>query len=673
MHPRLPISFVTLLVVFSHAAAQPTLPKPMADSLWAAWQDQTLPDTVRLSALSDYAWDGYLFSQPDSTYHYARLAFDFAQSRGLKARMAYALHAQSMSWFMKGNYIKAMEHSQRAVDLAGMIGDDRATVICLGGMANILSYRGDYSKALDIYMRQLRIYGSSGDRRGGATTELNIGALLDMQELIPEAMAHYQRALGYFEGTGDKRQTANALHNIGSLYKRGDLNSQGSGLALALDHYQRALALYQEIGESAGIASTVHNLGTIFQRQGDTQQALDHLNRALKIWEEVGDDQGISSTKRNIGEIYNQQQDHRTAITWCEESLRLTEATGSLAGRKEACSCLYHAWKGLGNGNRALEYHEQMLVLQDSLKNDETAKKLQQMEFAQTMLQDSIARAEEARLVRETHAAEVHRKDRTRNTLLGGGFMILLLAGGLWSRLRYIRRAKAVIEREKDRSESLLLNILPAEIAAELKEKGRADARDFDMVSILFTDFKDFTEASARLGAKELVAEINTCFEAFDRIMGEYGIEKIKTIGDAYMAAGGLPVPTAGSVKNTVLAALEMQAFIARRERENEAAGRPAFEMRVGIHTGPVVAGIVGVKKFAYDIWGDTVNTASRMESCGEVGMVNISRATYDLVKDEPDLHFIARGMASIKGKGDMEMFFVDKVSEQKLREEVMM
>lgn len=163
------------------------------------------------------------------------------------------------------------------------------------------------------------------------------------------------------------------------------------------------------------------------------------------------------------------------------------------------------------------------------------------------------------------------------------------------------------------------------------------------------------------------MAEINHCFEAFDGIIEKYNVEKIKTIGDAYMAAGGLPVPTDDSVKNTVLAALEMQDFIVKRKNEFDAqisspSGRPGgarFEMRVGIHTGPVVAGIVGVKKFQYDIWGDTVNTASRIESNGEAGKVNISQATYELLKGDPDFSFESRGKIEAKGKGEIEMWFV--------------
>jgi class 3 adenylate cyclase len=224
-----------------------------------------------------------------------------------------------------------------------------------------------------------------------------------------------------------------------------------------------------------------------------------------------------------------------------------------------------------------------------------------------------------------------------------------------------VKERTAELRAERDRSNELLLNILPEEVAEELKAKGAADARHFDQATVLFTDFRGFTQLSEQVGPAELVQELNACFKAFDAIMGKYRIEKIKTIGDAYMAAGGLPDPSHGGPLDVVLAALEMQAFMVEHKAERVAAGKPCFEMRVGIHTGPVVAGIVGVKKFQYDIWGDTVNTASRMESSGEIGHVNISGATYERVKDQPGLVFTPRGKVQAKGKGEMEMWFVER------------
>lgn len=219
-----------------------------------------------------------------------------------------------------------------------------------------------------------------------------------------------------------------------------------------------------------------------------------------------------------------------------------------------------------------------------------------------------------------------------------------------------------LLREEQDKTEKLLYNILPEEIAQELRENGKADAQHFAMVSILFTDFKAFTQASEKMSAQELVTEIGTCFEAFDVICEKYGVEKIKTIGDAYMVAGGLPVPSDISTKNTVLAALDMQKFMTERKAELDAKGKPSFEMRAGIHTGQVVAGIVGVKKFQYDVWGDTVNTASRMENACEVGRVNISQKTYDLLQNDPDFSFESRGKVKVKGKDEkIAMYFVDR------------
>ena len=213
----------------------------------------------------------------------------------------------------------------------------------------------------------------------------------------------------------------------------------------------------------------------------------------------------------------------------------------------------------------------------------------------------------------------------------------------------------------KEDSERLLRSVLPESIATRLKKSPGVIADSFPEATVLFADVVGFTTLAARMSAAELVRVLNMVFSRFDAIAADFGAEKIKTIGDAYMAAGGLPAPFAESTRRTVLAALDMQAFMQQHRIQREAENRPVFEMRAGIHTGPVVAGIVGVKKFAYDVWGDTVNTASRVESSGEVGQVNISSATRQLLGDDPELLFVPRGKVTAKGKGDIEMYFVHR------------
>ena len=214
------------------------------------------------------------------------------------------------------------------------------------------------------------------------------------------------------------------------------------------------------------------------------------------------------------------------------------------------------------------------------------------------------------------------------------------------------------LNEEKDKSESLLLNILPAETAEELKRTGTASAKDFEQVTVLFTDFKNFTAMSELMNAQELVSEINYCYSAFDRIITKHGVEKIKTIGDSYMCAGGLPVEKENNPVDTLLAALDIRDFMLEEKKKREGMGGSFFEIRIGLHTGPVVAGIVGTKKFAYDIWGDTVNIASRMESSGEPGRINISGSTYEIIKEKFNCSF--RGRLEAKNKGMIDMYFVN-------------
>lgn len=242
---------------------------------------------------------------------------------------------------------------------------------------------------------------------------------------------------------------------------------------------------------------------------------------------------------------------------------------------------------------------------------------------------------------------------------------IALLAGVLFNLYKTkTRTAKElaekniIIEEEKKRSDELLLNILPLETANELKLTGKAVARHYEVVTVMLTDFKDFTIISEKLSPKELVDEIDLCFSAFDNIIAKYDIEKIKTIGDAYLCAHGIPGEGNHDAHEMIKAAQEIISFVDELKTKRIAEGRIPFSIRIGIHTGPLVAGVVGKTKFAYDIWGDTVNTAARMEQNSEPGKINVSKVTFDLVKDE--FKFESRGKIKAKNKGEIEMFFLN-------------
>ena len=226
-------------------------------------------------------------------------------------------------------------------------------------------------------------------------------------------------------------------------------------------------------------------------------------------------------------------------------------------------------------------------------------------------------------------------------------------------RTREIERQKEIIETAKAQSDSLLLNILPDEIAEELKKFGKSYARKHDQVSVLFSDIKGFSSVAETLTPVKLVTQLDEVFGAFDNIIAKYDMEKIKTIGDAYMCACGLPLPDEENAIKAVKAGIDMQRFINEFGLANKIQNLPVFEVRIGIHTGPLVAGVVGLKKFAYDIWGNTVNLASRMEQHSEAGKVNISGETYKLIKDQ--FRCTHRGRIETKSKLHVDMYFVDE------------
>jgi class 3 adenylate cyclase len=223
---------------------------------------------------------------------------------------------------------------------------------------------------------------------------------------------------------------------------------------------------------------------------------------------------------------------------------------------------------------------------------------------------------------------------------------------------RKVEERTAEVQHQKHEIEKLLHNILPEEIADELRAYGKVAPKYYEMVTVMFTDFKGFTQIAEVLSPEQIIHELNHCFLKFDEIIEKYHLEKIKTIGDAYMCAGGIPTPTQTNPMDVVAAAVEIRQFMQQWKTSKEQQGQQAWEIRIGIHTGALIAGVIGSKKFVYDVWGDTVNTASRMESSGEPSKINISGQTYELVKHIFQCTY--RGKVQAKNKGEIDMFFVE-------------
>ncbi|MGB5479572.1 MAG: adenylate/guanylate cyclase domain-containing protein, partial [Eudoraea sp.] len=319
------------------------------------------------------------------------------------------------------------------------------------------------------------------------------------------------------------------------------------------------------------------------------------------------------------------------------------------------------AYDTAGDYKNAYAYQNKYLDLKDKIFNIETDDKIRglQFDFDLEKKEDEIGLLEQ-----EAQIADLQAK-RQKYVIYGtvlGLLLVFVLAVGSYKRYRYVKKTNKIIEEEKNRSENLLLNILPDETALELKQFGKVKAKKFDSVTVMFTDFKGFTSYSQNLSPELLVKTVDYYFSKFDAIMDKYDLEKIKTIGDAYMCAGGLPFPTKDHPYKMVQAAFEI-AQVMEETKSNTPKDIVPFEVRIGINTGTIIAGVVGTRKFAYDIWGDTVNVAARMESLSEPGKVNVSQSTYLLIRDRYNCEH--RGQIHVKNKGMMDMYYVNEKKDE--------
>lgn len=248
----------------------------------------------------------------------------------------------------------------------------------------------------------------------------------------------------------------------------------------------------------------------------------------------------------------------------------------------------------------------------------------------------------------------IEKAELMRNFSIAVGGLIFLIALGLGFQYFYIKKTNKTISDEKKRSEELLLNILPIETARELKLNGYVIPQKYNLTTILFSDFKEFTKHAEMVSPDIIIKSLHYYFEAFDKITTKHDLEKIKTIGDSYMCVGGVPIPNNINPVNVVYAAIDMLKFVMKPIPD----GLEKFEIRIGIHTGPIIAGIVGIKKFQYDVWGNAVNIASRMESNSEPQKINISKDTYTHVKEKFNCTY--RGEVEVKHGKKIDMYYVD-------------
>ena len=605
-------------------------------------------DSLKVDALIELG-TAYLSIDLAEGLRYGNTAEDLAKKTDYQRGLGFAHKLLGLGYVYQGNYLEADIEFKASLAVFEAIDFKDGISNILNNLGSLSFVMGDDAKSIDYHLQSLRVAEEIDNKFRIATNLNNIGTVYANKEATyDKALDYFLRALPIFEEIEYPEGIGTASVNIGETYfKAGSYDS-------ALNFFETSIRMYEGTADAALALSYV---GEIYAGRNDFENAFKYHEQAVAITEKLGAQQLLAQSLLSLAKTLNKKGDLRKSIVVSEKAQKISEEIKARQEIKSAYESLAESYARLGNFKSAYNYEKLLLKIKDTLYNSNEDKKIQQLQF-----NFNIDKKEaEINLLTKDRAlkdATIQRQKILNYAAVVTGFLLLLVIGGFYNRYKYVRKTNKIIKEQRDRSKELLLNILPEETAYELEKNGHAQTRYYDNVTVLFTDFKGFSSIAGKLTPQDLVAELNDYFIAFDEIVNRFGLEKIKTIGDAYMCAGGIPTVNNTHPVDAVMAGLAMQNFMAKRIKERNARGQEGWELRIGIHTGPVVAGVVGKMKYAYDIWGDTVNIASRMESNGEPGKVNVSSATYNLIKE--NYQCLYRGKISAKNIGEVDMYFVD-------------
>lgn len=493
---------------------------------------------------------------------------------------------------------------------------------------------GNLDEALGAFFQSAEAARKANYLPGEGMTYGAIANVYAMSGNHRNARLYHNRAIATLRPSGDSILLASAIFNSGDAF----LDNRNYDSALLC--FKEARTIYAKTRYETGKAYCMGNIGVVYANTGVNRLAETYINNAIQVLEKAGDYYPICEFLLTMSDIYQEKGNEPVALTYAHRSLELArkyELKEQISNANLKLSKLYDK---AGNPGEAFNYYKEHIAYRDSINNIKTVQQMADLRTEHEVAQKQV----EVNLLTK-------QKENQRIIALSLGIIAVLATIILGTLYWYYRS----ISREKKRSEGLLLNILPAETAKELQQTGVVEAVKVDRVTILFTDFVEFSKQAGHTEPVQLVRSIDFYFKGFDAITTKYGLEKIKTIGDSYMCACGLHTPTQTHARNVIQAAREMIALVNRELHAQDDLSH--FEVRIGIHTGPVVAGIVGTKKWQYDIWGDTVNIASRMESMSKPGRVNLSETTYQEIKDEFACEY--RGEIEVKNMGQLKMYFL--------------
>src|SRR5687767_4934636 len=588
---------------------------------------------------------------PDKAIEIALQAKALADKIDFKEGSAYALKNVGLSYYAQAKYVETLEYWEESLKMFEEMQDDIGVANLLNNIAAVYVSEGDDTKGLEYALRSLKLSEKAGDKLRILSALNTVGTIyFNRKDTSDKAKAlnYLISALPLCEAIGNTEALGIISENIGEIYlEMGQLEK-------AQTYFEKSI---QALGDAANSSVPYNGIGKIYIKKGDFRQALNYHNKALSIGEKAKSPRHIQGTLRDIANLYVQQKDYGTALDYYNRARVIAEELKAIHDLKDIYSGMTTSYQNTNDFKNAFEYQEKLGFIKDSIYNTERDKKLGSLQFEF----DLQKKENEINLLtkdKDLQIVQTKRQKFAKNAFMIGLFLAFTIAVLIFRSYREKVKTHKIVDKQKNEIEHLLLNVLPKEVAKELQVTGHATPRHYDTVSVMFTDFKGFTVLTDHMSPEELVAELDACFNAFDEIIEKHSLEKIKTIGDSYMCAGGIPTPDDLHVLRIVKAGLEIQQYVSQLNERRQEQGLDPWFVRIGIHVGPVVAGVVGKKKYAYDIWGSTVNIASRMESNGEPGKVNISSATYELVKDYYQCRY--RGKISAKNIGEIDMYFIE-------------
>ncbi|MEJ2593764.1 MAG: adenylate/guanylate cyclase domain-containing protein [bacterium] len=645
-HHKFIFLFFLAILFCSGVSAQDSALIELTQKIALTGQDTSRVDL--LIELSRY----HVRTAPDTAILICEEAEELAEKLNYQNGIATALKYIGMAYYFQGRYLETIQYWKRSRDVFEKAGNTKGVANMLSNIGAIYFNQGDDTKAIEMYLQTLKVAEEIEDSLRIATVLNNIGGVyFNKTNTREKSLGYYLKAYEISQHIGNAEAIGTSAVNTGDYY----LWKENADSALYF--FNKSLEAMQR-SVSGNVSYTLNSIGEAYALKNDYDQAVKYQNEALEL--ATRNNSALDKTLALIalGNTYVKKGEYKNAVSYFLRAEVIARELKVNYQIKNTFEALAKTYASMSDYEKAYQYQKLFSDYKDTIYNAENDKKIQRLQFNYDL---EKKQAEVDILTRDKQLQEltIQKQKFTRNALIVGIALVLIIAFITFRNYLHKVKVNRLLDRQKAQIESLLLNILPAKVAEELQLKGKATPRNYKSVTVLFTDFKSFTRIAEGLTPGELVTELNTFFEAFDSIVEKYKLEKIKTIGDAYMCAGGLPTETSDHCLQTVKVGLEMQEVMKSINEERKKNGLIPWELRVGIHTGPVVAGVVGKKKYAYDIWGSTVNIASRMESNGEPGKVNISAASYAMIRDHYQCHY--RGKIEAKNVGEVDMYFVEQ------------